>query len=171
MPHARCSVRVIALLLLLFVGAAAHADGDVRVERGYHKGKRVRIQVVQIGWADVEVATARAFRKMEAAAARDGISLGIRSGFRSHERQQWLYAAWKAGYGNKAARPGYSNHESGRALDIRLDAETYAWLAAHGRKFGFHQTVRSEPWHWEYRPPAKRAKRSVTARASSSRRR
>ena len=157
-------MRVIAILLVCLFGVA-HAD-DVRVERGYNKGRPVRIKVVTIGWADVEVATARAFRKMAAAAEKAGIELTIRSGFRSHERQEWLYRAWREGYGNKAARPGYSNHQSGRALDLHVDSATLAWMAVHAKKFGFRQTVRGEPWHWEFTQP-----RRVTARGSSTRRR
>jgi hypothetical protein len=87
--------------------------------------------------------------------------LYIRSGFRSHEIQQWLYQAYKEGYGNKAARPGFSNHQSGSALDIYLpDPATYDWLNKHARKFGFKRTVKGEPWHWEYtKPPKKKSRR------------
>lgn len=170
--HDRSSLRVIIGLLLILAcvpSTPAFAD-DVRVERGYHKGKPIRIRLVTIGWAEVELATARAFRKMEAAAARDGIALSIRSGFRSHERQQWLYQAWKEGWGNKAARPGYSNHEAGRALDLRIDDDVLAWLRTHAKRYGFHATVRGEPWHWEYKPKPERKRRAI-ARGSSKRRR
>jgi LAS superfamily LD-carboxypeptidase LdcB len=128
---------------------------------GYRRGRRVKIKVVQIGWAEVEVKTAKAFLTMQAAAAEDGIGLYIRSGFRSHEIQQWLYQAYKEGYGNKAARPGFSNHQSGSALDIYLpDPATLEWLNKHGRRFGFKRTVKGEPWHWEYtKPPKKKSRR------------
>jgi D-alanyl-D-alanine carboxypeptidase len=33
----------------------------------------------------------------------------------------------------------------------------YAWLAANACRFGFRRTVRSEPWHWEYRPRTTKA--------------
>ena len=59
---------------------------------GYRRGRRVKIKVVQIGWAEVEVRTAKAFLRMQTAAAEDGVGLYIRSGFRSHEIQQWLDA-------------------------------------------------------------------------------
>ena len=146
-------MRVIcALLVLLGLTGIALADG-ARVETGYRRGKKFKIKVVSIGWADVEVATAKAYRQMEAAAADAGIELGIRSGFRSHARQRWLYRAFRAGHGNPAERPGYSNHQDGRALDLVIyDEATYAWLTAHARRFGFTQTVREEPWHWVYTP-------------------
>ena len=153
-------MRVIIALLLCLTGIA-----QAEVRTGYRNGRPVRIRVTQIGWAEVERETAKAFRKMERAAERDGFSLTIRSGFRSHERQKELYRAWRQGWGNKAARPGFSNQESGRALDIDVDGGVLSWLRRNGRRFGFQQTVRGEPWHWEL-TPVKRV-----ARATSKRRR
>lgn len=136
----------IALVCLLCTIATA----SPREVAGYRRGKQIVLRVVEVGWAEVEVKTARAFERMRAAAERDGIELVIWSGFRSHERQAELYARWRAGWGNMAARPGYSNHQSGRALDLVLGGRTYTWLAANAKRYGFQQTVRSEPWHWEY---------------------
>lgn len=162
MPHAGRTLRLLVLAVLLLSGIA---HGESRIERGYRNGRPFRIRVTSVGWADVEVQTAKAFKKMAAAARKAGVELSIRSGFRSHERQKELYRAWREGWGNRAARPGFSNHESGRALDIDLDRDgTFAWLKKHGRRFGFRQTVRGEPWHWEFQP-------SAIARASSTRRR
>jgi LAS superfamily LD-carboxypeptidase LdcB len=139
------------LILLCLACGLAGAEPAARSAQGYRKGKPIRIHVVKIGWAEVEVKTARAFEKMRAAAERDGITLVIWSGFRSHDRQAALHARWRSGRGNLAARPGYSNHQSGRALDLQVtDPRVYAWLAAHAKRFGFKRTVRSEPWHWEY---------------------
>lgn len=144
----------LGVLLAAAVACAVPADARAEVlepypAEGYRKGKKLKLQLVQIGWAEVELETARAFLAMREAAAADGIDLAIRSGWRSHERQAWLYQAWRMGLGNKAARPGYSNHQAGRALDIYLDAPTYAWLEKNARRFGFRRTVRKEPWHWE----------------------
>jgi LAS superfamily LD-carboxypeptidase LdcB len=134
-------------------------DLTPRPTRGYHKGRRITLRVVTIGWAEVEVRTAKAFLAMREAAARDGVELWIRNGFRSQEQQEWLYQAWRSGWGNRAARPGHSNHQNGRALDIHLDSPaTFVWLETHARRFGFRRTVPGEPWHWEYRkPPARRS--------------
>jgi D-alanyl-D-alanine carboxypeptidase len=131
---------------------------------GYHRGRRIKLSVVTIGWAEVEVKTAKAFLAMRTAAARDGIDLWIRNGFRSQEHQEWLYQAWRSGWGNRAARPGHSNHQNGRALDIHLDSPaTFVWLEANARRFGFRRTVKGEPWHWEYRkPPAKKRRGSAS---------
>src|SRR5690606_17210793 len=114
----------------------------------------------------VEVKTAAAFLAMREAAARDGVNLSLESGFRTRAEQRRLYRAYRRGKGNKAARPGRSNHQSGRALDISvLTPGARGWLAAHAGSFGFKRTVRKEPWHWEYvEIPRARAPHKQTAR-------
>ena len=61
---------------------------------------------------------ARAFASMTAAARRAGINLGATSGFRTMAQQQELYRRYLNGTGNLAARPGYSNHQNGIAMDV-----------------------------------------------------
>lgn len=95
---------------------------------------------------------------MKAAAKKAGINLYATSGFRTMEKQAELYAKWIAGLGNKAAVPGKSNHQGGRAIDIADDAgllsytsRGYIWLLANGWRFGFNNVEGSsidEPWHW-----------------------
>lgn len=72
----------------------------------------------------------------------------ITSSFRTYAQQAALYELYKSGKGNLAAPPGFSLHESGLAIDARGSPE---WEAAMVRQ-GFKRTVKSEPWHWEYRP-------------------
>jgi D-alanyl-D-alanine carboxypeptidase len=125
------------------------------VERiGYRHGRRHVFEVVPLGptAVEVEVSTARAFLEMRGAAAEAGVDLRLESGFRTVEQQRVLFRAWRKGRGNKAARPGMSNHQSGRALDIAVMSApgALAWLEANGAAFGFKRTVASEPWHWEY---------------------
>jgi hypothetical protein len=119
---------------------------------GYRHGHPHMIDVVRLepNAVEVEVATARAFLTMQAAAAKDGIDLRIESGFRTAEEQLELFRAWRRGRGNKAARPGQSNHQSGRALDIVVNGRTFEWLEANAATFRFKRTVKGEPWHWEY---------------------
>jgi hypothetical protein len=122
----------------------------------WRKGKRLGpIQVVRIDGKPVEVKTAKAYLAMRAAARMAGIRLRLNSGFRSHAQQRRLYRLYLQRRGNKAAPPGYSNHQDGRALDIQTGGtrtRTYRWLEANARGFGFVRTVKGEPWHWEYRP-------------------
>lgn len=126
----------------------------MRIERlGFRQGRRHAIEVVPLGPSaiEVEVGTAEAFLAMRAAASDAGIDLQLESGFRTLDQQRALYRAWRGGYGNKAAVPGRSNHQSGRALDIAVgDDGVYEWLRANASSYGFARTVRGEPWHWEY---------------------
>ena len=140
-------MRTLAFVLL----AALATRADARTAAGYQGGQKLKVKVVEVGGAEVEVRTAKAFKVMAHAARKAGVELAVRSGFRSHAKQTRLYRQYRRGTGNLAARPGYSQHESGRALDLVVTREqTYRWLIAHANAFGFHRTVRGEPWHWEY---------------------
>jgi LAS superfamily LD-carboxypeptidase LdcB len=70
-------------------------------------------------------------------------------------QQRSLYAAYLAGRGNLAARPGYSNHQGGLSVDVATNSSyssaSYRWLARNARNYGFVNDVRGEPWHWTYR--------------------
>lgn len=156
------ALRVLAILCLLAWAAAAEARPQLA--KGYRHGKPLRLRVVEVDGLTVEVSTARAFRAMQRAAAADGIALRVVSGFRTFERQAELYRAWRRGAGHRAARPGHSNHQAGRALDLDLATGTYAWLQANARRHGFHRTVRGEPWHWEYLGAPRRIARPAKAR-------
>jgi hypothetical protein len=139
---------------------------------GYRDGRRHVFEVVPLGptGVEVEVGTAHAFLAMRDAAAKACIDLRLESGFRTLEEQRALFRAWRKGVGNKAARPGRSNHQSGRALDISVGSVpgAYEWLAANAASFGFKRTVKNEPWHWEYvdspiaRAVTKRVSRKLT---------
>lgn len=142
------------------------------VERvGYRHGRRQAIEVVPLGpdGVEVEIRTARAFLAMREAAAAAGVELKLESGFRTAEKQRELFREWRKGRGNKAARPGRSNHQSGRALDIAVLSVPGAleWLESNAAAYGFKRTVKSEPWHWEYEnaPIARAAKKRITRKA------
>jgi len=91
---------------------------------------------------------AKQFDDMVAAAKKDGVTLTITSGFRSRAEQERLYAAYKNGTGNLAARPGTSTHEKGDAIDFGGGQAAYDWLAKNASKFGMHGNVPGEPWHY-----------------------
>ena len=139
-------MRVVVILCLL----AGLAQAESRTATGYRHGRAFRLRVVDIDLSEVEVSTARAFRTMERAAAKDGVALIVMSGFRTYAKQAELYRDWRAGEGHLAARPGYSNHQSGRALDIVLARGVLDWLSGHAPRFGFRRTVPGESWHWEF---------------------
>jgi len=139
------------VLAMAAADARATQPPGVVIAEGWRRGRPVRIELVNVGRAWLEKRAAKRFLAMRDAAAADGIELGIRSGFRTFEQQRWLYRLWREGWGSKAARPGHSNHQLGRAADIYLDQGVFAWLRVNARRFGFRRTVASEPWHWETR--------------------
>ncbi len=139
-----------------FLGLVRWWSERERQATGYVKGKPIVITVVSIDGKPVEVDTARAYRRMREAAARDGVTIKVVSGFRTMAEQEYLYGCYQRGdcnNGNLAAKPGHSNHQSGHALDLNArDPAVGAWLRAHAREYSFRNTVASEPWHWEYWP-------------------
>lgn len=116
---------------------------------------------------------AAALRKMLAEAKDSGLEIQPVSAFRSVDYQYGLLQN-KLDKGQSmtdilrvSAAPGYSEHHSGRAIDLTtpgfkpLEEEfagspASAWLNRHAGKFGFHLSyprgnrhgVAYEPWHW-----------------------
>jgi hypothetical protein len=87
-----------------------------------------------------------AYDQMAAAAAADGITLIVVSGFRSDAEQAKLFAAhpdpkW-------VAPPGTSLHRCATELDLGPES-AYGWLAANAGRFGFLQRYSWEAWHYE----------------------
>jgi len=125
-----------------------------RGDTGYRAGSSFPIRVVTVDGRPVEIDTANAYYVMAQAAARDGVEIRIVSGFRTNAEQEHLYYCYTScscNSCNLAARPGYSNHQSGHALDLNTSAGgVLSWLNAHGAAYGFSRTVPSEAWHWEW---------------------
>lgn len=148
---------------LYFVGAAVIGGALLGAKKAfaYVGGRPTEVDLIDIGSGfKLERVAANTFITMRAEAAKDGVKLVVNSAFRSMEEQERLYAAFQAGTGNLAARPGYSNHQSGIALDIDVDASfnspVYLWLQSHAGFYDWVNTGKTfsqkEPWHWEYRP-------------------
>jgi len=129
--------------------------GGGRAVTGYVNGQPRQITLASVpNGKEMRSDAAAAFNRMYAAARAQGITLKVNSGFRSMAEQQALYRAYQNGTGNLAAKPGYSNHQGGIAVDINVGGtgtSTYRWLANNAKNFGFVRTVPSEPWHWEFR--------------------
>lgn len=133
-------------------GASVGVDcSNRRTATGYQSGKAFTITIVDADGHPIEIDTASMYARMQHDAAKAGVSLRIVSGFRTMAQQQQLYYEYIHGTGNLAAKPGYSNHQSGHALDLNTSAPgVYSWLANHAHEYGFKRTVPSEAWHWEY---------------------
>ncbi len=140
-------------------GAAANPVASAprgQVVTGSVSGRPRSIRIASIGNGKSMRADAAArFNQMKAAARRAGVTLTPVSGFRTMAQQRSLYAAYLAGRGNLAARPGYSNHQGGLSVDVATNSSyssaSYRWLARNARDYGFVNDVRGEPWHWTYR--------------------
>lgn len=120
----------------------------------YGNGKVPRSALQEVGttghrlWAPAS----EALESLLAAAARDGVRIGITDSYRSYEAQVDV-AERKGLYtqGGLAAVPGTSAHGWGLAVDLDLDAQAQAWMRTHGERFGFVEDTPREPWHWVYR--------------------
>ncbi len=140
-----------SLALAVALVAALVGPGAARNVTGYRGGQKQAIEVTDVDGKDVEIHTAKAFRAMKKAARKAGVHLAIRSGYRTHKKQAALYADYVHHRGNLAAKPGWSNHESGRALDLVVsDHDALKWLRAHASTYGFRATVPGERWHYEF---------------------
>ncbi|MBI3928064.1 MAG: M15 family metallopeptidase [Armatimonadetes bacterium] len=125
------------------VGGASFQDSSApgeRISMGPGKPPAVRRQGKLIG---AEIADN--FDAMVEAAKKDGVELKITSGYRTYAEQQALYAKYGSG---RAAKPGTSNHESGRAIDFANTSGAYAWLKQNAARFGLYNKIASEPWHY-----------------------
>jgi hypothetical protein len=134
--------------------ATSAIDCTESTDTGYKSGNPFTITVVTVDGKKAEVQTANAYYVMAQAAAADGVNLKVVSGFRTMSSQTYLYNCYKncnCNNCNLAAKPGYSNHQSGHALDLNTSSSgVYSWLTAHAGTYGFTKTVPSENWHWEW---------------------
>ena len=111
--------------------------------------------------------------ELRGAAHQDGVELLLVSAFRSLEYQRQIFER-KLGAGASLeeilkvnAPPGYSEHHTGRAVDLTTPgcaplsedfeaSAAFAWLARHAHRYGFVMTyprdnrfgIAYEPWHW-----------------------
>lgn len=129
---------------------------------------------------DIDSRIVTPYQQMHDAAAKDKIRLWISSGYRSSEKQEKLFtdeiqtfrktgleyddAVSKAG--KSVARPGYSEHNTGLAIDINgvLESfdgsEAFKWMQQHAQDYGFVlrfqkdkqeiTKIKYEPWHFRY---------------------
>ena len=121
---------------------------------------------------------ASAWRRMRRAARAEGVVLEAISGFRSLEHQAAIIRR-KLARGQTPlqilqvnAAPGFSEHHTGRAIDICTPGEpaaeesfeatsAFVWLQRRARAFGFRMSyprdgasgIQYEPWHWCWHPP------------------
>ncbi len=112
-----------------------------------------------------------ALTEMFAAAASEGLSMYVCSGYRSYATQAELYNSYVYRDGSAAAdrysaRPGHSEHQTGLAFDINSTSSYFAgtpeanWIEANCHRFGYILRYPAgkewatgymyEPWHIRY---------------------
>jgi D-alanyl-D-alanine carboxypeptidase len=121
---------------------------------------------------------AHAWRIMRSSAMSDGIDIRIVSAFRTIDRQaEIVHAKLEQGLTLEeilrvSAPPGYSEHHSGRAVDVTTEGEraleqdfeqtaAFRWLARNASRFGYFLSFPPdnrygyayEPWHWCFGAP------------------
>jgi len=97
------------------------------------------------GFQDLEPRFAQSLQDL--IAAQPGITPF--SGFRSIERQRQLWEASDKS-GHMVARPGHSQHNFGRAVDLRFSDDAAREFAhANAANFGLNFPMSYEPWHVE----------------------
>ncbi|MCV7195512.1 M15 family metallopeptidase [Mycobacterium angelicum] len=102
----------------------------------------------------LDPALLRAIQAAATAAAADGITIAINSGWRSAEFQQQLLDNAVRTYGSMAVArqyvqtPTLSKHVIGEAVDVG-GAGADQWLMANGARFGLCRIYANEVWHFE----------------------
>lgn len=176
--------------------ATAHALG---VPRDYGRSRglvlvREPVRLAAIG-PDVQgrmqwlaPRAAAAWKRMHATARDEGIMLEVVSAFRSAEYQLGiLRRKLERGLSideilRVSAAPGYSEHHSGRVLDLTTpgfepleevfeQSPAFAWLERNAACFGFHLSyprgnrhgIAYEPWHWCFLTRGRKADKSCRA--------
>jgi hypothetical protein len=107
--------------------------------------------------SDLNIHVKNRFLAAQSEARREGVTLVITSGFRTAERQQYLYnrAIQKYGSAREASKwvlpPDKSHHPDGIALDVNYpgDPEDTKWLELNGYKYGLCRVYKNEWWHFE----------------------
>ena len=91
----------------------------------------------------------KAYDELCLASIKDDMQLGVTSSYRSHEEQLKIYNSYLNSYGqnyvNKyVSTPGYSEHETGLALDVKslnsdvfINSKEYKWMKDNAYKYGF----------------------------------
>ena len=130
--------------------------------------------LVEINGFKVDASCLAALEEMIAACEAAGYSCKISSGYRSYDRQVFLFERkvtklMGQGYSREAAEketalsiavPGTSEHQLGLAVDLKNGNGTYNWLAKNSWKYGFTMRypfgkteltgIYYEPWHFRY---------------------
>ena len=107
--------------------------------------------------SDLNIYVKNRFLAAQSKARKEGINLVITSGFRTADRQEYLFKRAIAKYGSakEASKwvlpPNKSHHPDGIALDVNYPGNQVEtkWLEKNGFKYGLCRVYKNEWWHFE----------------------
>jgi D-alanyl-D-alanine carboxypeptidase len=159
------------------IASASSLQVVVNKHRQLNPATYVPGQLVRIQGERLRAEAADAYKKLTKAAKAAGVNIMPISGYRSFSEQASLYDSYVRQYGQAtadtlAARPGYSEHQTGLAMDIGNASGTCAlqacfantpagkWAAENCWQYGFIIRYPAgaeattgytyEPWHLRY---------------------
>lgn len=146
------------------------------LDNSYNSDNMVSVSK-QYSYGDNQMVTSEtfdAFLNMYNAAKKQDLTLIINSSYRSYEDQEEIYNEYKSTRGEEfankiAAKPGFSEHQTGMAIDIQTygstastfeDFDEFKWLKDNAHKYGFILRYPKdkeyltgyeyESWHYRY---------------------
>jgi D-alanyl-D-alanine carboxypeptidase len=147
------------------------------LEKDFIPKKLVKIDNYQLSHFDrpgdeiyLKLEAMESLARMIEDAAEENLHLVVYSGYRSYQKQIYLYNDVYQRNDTISARPGFSEHQTGYAVDIATAASgltyyfekttAYAWLIANAHHYGFilrypknKKTITGyefEPWHFRF---------------------
>lgn len=123
---------------------------DGGVQDGYHQGKKIPIRICVVGGIEVNVRIEQNLANLLKARSMSG------GGFRTMQEQIQtrirngcpdIYNSPSSACRVPTARPGYSNHQMGLAIDFELHSGDFKWLQNNAAKYGL-KNFPVENWHW-----------------------
>ena len=151
--------------------ACAKGTTDLGVtEEAYYQGKKIKIRLCSVSTitstsgedsdkhAHVNSRVSGAYYALgkKYQETHGGASLNVTQSFRTMAKQQYFYNCYinkNCNNGNLAAKPGYSNHQLGTALDFSMygsgwgDTGVSGFFNQYLDKYGLIRNVTSEDWH------------------------
>ncbi len=153
--------------------ACAAGTTDSGTERGYDNGNEIGVRLCvlpntideahagqpakvnsRVSGAYLAMTTAL-YNSSASDKEKQGGKLKVADSFRTNQDQQVAFARYGA---PRAAKPGFSNHQMGLAIDFQLPSgnegvtkvgdPVYDWLAANANTYGFKK-LSTEAWHWQ----------------------
>ena len=190
LAHLRVLARQVAAPVIMHGAdrlAVLHWELGIRPEDVHLSPQHVETDLVSWESHRMTALTCTRWLNMRAMAAADGITLLVMSGFRDWDAQAEVFRRYlRLGKTSRRAMrtvapPGYSEHHTGRALDLACPdclpvdtrfakTDAFAWLSERAHEFGFSMSyprknplgIRFEPWHWCAAAEASQSRGAVT---------